>query len=482
MLLDIGMVMYAALLVLGLWRSLCYYQCCGVWLSFLNYVSLLYVVLVACAFYSVEEFYRYILEPVDSRLEEPVWEVPWLRPFVVFSPVAVCVTVLLSWLQAEAHVFEIRKQAGKDKHDRAVQIIALPAVFAVMVLAAMVPMVLLISGNASMDMLDKPLGIDMDDFLNGNMTNPFSAVQLQAARVHGKSDELWLHPLLNHSDDYADYLGSDSNGKPHESVVDVAAVVQGVQEGTQDVVDQNEYKKLEKAAMWRYETCFYVADLFEAWALYQFGRIMLDLIGESYDRRGTGEELRSSHAAVQSLVWLGTITFVLVCCAQTACSLLPYLHGGAVVEDRLQLIMTSFQVAGFFTSGAAIYNVFIVERAFHRQLAGCSPVLKFLSVKILVSLSFFQGGLIVMLQIASGLLPGMVQTFVRWVPVVGDILNFSQVQMHLFYPALILYECLFTALMHVWAWRSQEDWYTNGVQQVDETTSLLDSSQKEAKV
>merc|ERR1712187_770440 len=126
-------------------------------------------------------------------------------------------------------------------------------------------------------------------------------------------------------------------------------------------------------------------------------------------------------------------------------------------------ISSSFQVAGFFASGAAIYNIFIVERAYHTELEGCSPILKFLSVKILVSLAFFQRGVISCLQIASQLLPATVQHIVTYVPLAGDILNFSQVQMHLFYPALVLFECLLAALMHVWAWRSSEDWYSEDV-------------------
>jgi len=236
-------------------------------------------------------------------------------------------------------------------------------------------------------------------------------------------------------------------------------------------------------AMWRYETCFYVGDLFEAWALYQFGLLALDLIRESFKsklrseheaERHAGEELLKSLDAVSSLAWLGTMAFVVVCVGQTACSLSPYMVGISATE-RSDAIMTGFQVAGFIASSVALYNVFVVERNFHAHLSRSSPLLKFLSVKILVSLSFFQRGLLVLLQGGNKLMPHFVQRIVGYVPLFGDILNMTEVQLHLFYPALILYECFLTTLLHFWAWKPNELWYEekDGYLSDPERTPLL---------
>eukprot|EP00928_Gymnodinium_smaydae_P077976 TRINITY_DN6154_c0_g3_i1.p1 TRINITY_DN6154_c0_g3~~TRINITY_DN6154_c0_g3_i1.p1 ORF type:complete len:457 (-),score=84.64 TRINITY_DN6154_c0_g3_i1:317-1687(-) len=444
--LDVGMFMYAGLLVLAMWRCVCFYRCCGCWLSFLNYTSLLYVMLVAFLAYSCQRFYTIVRDPLDPEFQS-LWSIEWLRTFVIVAPGAVCATVVMSWFQAEAHVFEIRKRVGADFHDRAVQIIALPAVFGVMVMAAMVPIVELATGNVDSSVLMNPIGADLQAVFHDKMQSVIS-------RLHGDV--------------------SDVPSGSHSASAAAGAALRAVT-GAGNQTAQLAWRDLEQYSMWRYETCFYVADLFEAWALYQFGCLALDLIGASYKSSSASRELTASHSAVRSLSWLGTITFVLVCLAQTACSLWPYI-GGA--QEKQHMIMAAFQVAGFFASSVAIYNVFVVERAFHDQLAPCSPVLKFLSVKILVSLAFFQRGILVLLQACNQMLPSVAQRIVRYVPLLGDLLNLSEVQMHLFYPALILFECLLAALMHLWAWTASEEWYAVSEDfyvEASETTALLEN-------
>merc|ERR1719215_1361097 len=60
------------------------------------------------------------------------------------------------------------------------------------------------------------------------------------------------------------------------------------------------------------------------------------------------------------------------------------------------------------------------------------------------------------------MLPDFVQKIAAFVPVFGDVLKMSEVQLHLFYPSLILYECCLTAVLHFWAWSSVEPWYADG--------------------
>mmetsp|Transcript_68649 Transcript_68649/g.147051 ORF Transcript_68649/g.147051 Transcript_68649/m.147051 type:complete len:465 (-) Transcript_68649:39-1433(-) len=447
--LDLGMLMYAGLLVLAVWRSICFYRCCGLWLSFLSYASLLYVILVASLTYSLVCFYQLTqknLDPVAIPYAN-LWSISWLQPLVMGAPALVAVSLALGWVQSEGHVFEIHKDVGATRHDRAVQIIALPAVFGVMAVASMVPVYELVTGYTDPNMLINPLGLDARPGVAG-MTGSMGVVHYSNA-----SSFVASNPLA--------YTA--------------------------------QFEELKQLAFWRYETCFYVADLFEAWALYQFGILALELIGDSIAKKqktfsslaegevqvtAAMEDLVASHVAMTNLTWLGTSIFVLVCVVQTACSLYPYLAG--TVEGQAH-IMQHFQVAGFVASGAAIYNLLIVERAFHRHLEPASPLLKFLSVKILVSLSFFQRGLILVLQGCERLLPEVMRDIVKRVPLVGDIVNLTEVQMHLFYPSLILVECLLASVMHVWAWRSDEAWYADGYAG-SETTPLLSHSESKLDV
>lgn len=85
-----------------------------------------------------------------------LWSVRWLKSFVLVSPIVVCVTLALAWLLTESHMFEIHKRLAVVKHDRAIQIIALPAVFGVMALASMCPMLELLTGRISPAMLRSP--------------------------------------------------------------------------------------------------------------------------------------------------------------------------------------------------------------------------------------------------------------------------------------------------------------------------------------
>eukprot|EP00425_Heterocapsa_triquetra_P001513 CAMPEP_0195054798 /NCGR_PEP_ID=MMETSP0448-20130528/3613_1 /TAXON_ID=66468 /ORGANISM="Heterocapsa triquestra, Strain CCMP 448" /LENGTH=392 /DNA_ID=CAMNT_0040084351 /DNA_START=221 /DNA_END=1399 /DNA_ORIENTATION=+ len=388
-------------------------------------------------------FYNCIQQPLATDLDPSanIWSIGWLRPFVMAAPAAVCTTIVLNWFQTEGHVFEIHKDIGIVKHDRAVQIIALPAVFAVMAMASMVPILELVTNNINSEMLETPFGINVQDRVQ-HLFHPHGEAQLIDVSLPGNfSNQTHLR-----------------------------------------------WEPAKQVALWRYETCFFVGDLFEAWALYQFGKLSLELIKENFVKQAASDveveqraarDLLASHSAVTSLTWLGTITFVVVCVGQTACSLWPYIGGSTEGREN---IMLQFQVAGFVASGAAIYNVFIVERAYHEHLSHASPILKFLSVKILVSLSFFQRGLLVLMQTTNRLLPEVLQKIVRYVPLVGDLANMTEVQIHLFYPSLLMFECLLSAIMHLWAWNPREAWYNDDDVEESERQPLLGKKPEKPEV
>jgi len=322
-----------------------------------------------------------------------------------------------------------------------------------------------VTGNITSEMLDVPFGIDI-------------VVRLGAANPPPA--------LTQHAHDLGEFHLNGTTVAKLDMLRNFAPApapaVSGSFDHPQKEKSSMPWEDALSYAMWRYETCFYVGDLFEAWSLYQFGLLALELIRESFEsqeasedegKRFAAREMLASLSAVSSLAWLGTMAFVVVCVGQTACSLLPY-FGGQTKSESQELMMGGFQVAGFISSGVALYNVFVVERAFHGHLERSSPLLKFMSVKILVSLSFFQRGVLVALQQGNKILPDIVQKIVGYVPLFGDILNMTEVQLHLFYPALILYECFLTSCMHFWAWRANEDWYMHGSEiEDDERQPLL---------
>eukprot|EP00439_Symbiodinium_sp_Y106_P055474 s1058_g7.t1 len=161
------------------------------------------------------------------------------------------------------HVNEIRRGSGTLKHDRAVQIIALPAVFGC---TAMNALTKVFQGSA---------GFDMEDHLA-------SSSLLQLASVHPS--------------------------------------------GNTTAVDASQFYTAQV------ETCYQVGDLYEAWALYQFCKMTLEILKSSLehiakDRHKTDERrvvasgLLVAHKSLADIAYTGVIMFLVVCCAQAGWSL-----------------------------------------------------------------------------------------------------------------------------------------------------------------
>merc|ERR1719265_1122865 len=91
-------------------------------------------------------------------------------------------------------------------------------------------------------------------------------------------------------------------------------------------------------------------------------------------------------------------------------------------------------------SAAAVYNVHIVESTFQDQIESYRPFLKFMSVKLLVSFAFWQMWVLDLLKLVH-------------------IVDLDNTQLKLLHAALIIYECLLSAVLHCFAWRASEEWY-----------------------
>jgi len=218
----------------------------------------------------------------------------------------------------------------------------------------------------------------------------------------------------------------------------------------------------------RSETCFWVGDLYEAWALYQFGWLVLDVLDQTIiageespniETKSAAHGLRRSYGAVKRLAWLGVFSFLVVCVAEAGWSLWLLTFETSMTAKGFDQSMSKFVVAGFLASGVAIYNVFVVEEEYKDTMKSFHPRLKFFTVKILVTFAFMQRGIFKIWAWVGTLMPHGMRKWVDKTPFLGDVMNMPAAQFEMFYAALIITECFLVCMMHYWAWHSEEDWY-----------------------
>jgi hypothetical protein len=220
------------------------------------------------------------------------------------------------------------------------------------------------------------------------------------------------------------------------------------------------------------ETCLWIADLYEAWALYQFGLLTLELLGDVFEKKaidfekGTTETrseataLKRAHPSIFKLANLGIITFVLVSVLDVAVAIFYIVFGSNMPNfvSAFNSAQSAFDLSGFLASCTAIYSVYVVEHEFHDQLEEFCPFVKFLTVKILVSFAYGQQYFFEALQAIYSFCPA-IQPAIDHVPVLGTLVKFNNAEFYAFYSALLIIECFFIALMHLWAWHHDEEWY-----------------------
>lgn len=395
--LDAGLVLYIGLLYIWFWRWLTWWKHRKSNWIYGNYVFILFALVTVLLVYALVLFIHAALKDTGKQ----AWDTlpAWLRPMMIGAPAAAVLVLLLCVTQSLQHVNEIRQDRAIVKHDRAVQIIILPAVYGVMAMNSLARLYQLVTH----DEFDRNLGIG--------------------------------HGGKNASSHAAASLLSSSNA--------TAALT-----------------AREELFLSKSETCFWVGDLYEAWALYQFAKLTLELIQASVTRMSRSENaaerdkaaaLTVAHSAVESIAWLGVMLFFIVCVLQAGWSLylLTWTHLNSEDDWAGYMKRTSqFGAAGMVASAGAIYNVHIVESTFHSYFEGYRPLLKFITVKIIVSFAFFQKGIFSVLQAFQSTLPDAAQRLSNKVPLLGDILSFSEVEFGLFYDSLMLYECVLICLLH----------------------------------
>lgn len=393
-------VLYFGFLAVLLWRLCFPWQTGKTWKKWFNHFTLLYLLVTVLYLFELGQFINTARKDFRASAEystavydrahnktlhgvvlvngQREWPVYWLRVMVFCVPVVVPIIIVMTALQSKQHLQEIYQDSAQMQHDRVINILAMPAVYAVMAM----------SGLAR-----------IYDTVSQELINEESAV-----------------PLPN-------------------------------------------WNEIQSTSFAEYATCLYVGDLYEAWALYQFGKLSIDLLKDILPDRPYEEDTSSSHRplhglsiqAVSSSLWLGTGLFVIVNLVQAGWALYMWFFSDPAAHfDTFNLTLSQFSFAGMVASGGAIYNVYIVESTFGHFIKGFSPYLKFLSVKILVFFTFWQGPCLVVMD-AIG------------------ILHVTDVQLKLLQASLLVWECFFCACLHVIAWGSQEQWFPA----VDEKTPLL---------
>eukprot|EP00439_Symbiodinium_sp_Y106_P029693 s8058_g3.t1 len=218
----------------------------------------------------------------------------------------------------------------------------------------------------------------------------------------------------------------------------------------------------------RYGTNLELADLYEAWALYNFGRLCLMRV-----RRQIRQEIpllrrsltmpESEHAKLlifrdperflfrplEVTTGIGVKIFVYTCAVKSLFALTITFFADApfhinlseTVPWALQLL-PHMDGAAFMTSTIAILSLIAIEHGFHEilQLQGFAPVLKFLGVKALVTITCLQT-LVMGLVMQRGLL--------------------RSDEASLCYACLLCFEVLPLALLTAEAWKPRYagDWY-----------------------
>jgi len=381
-LIDAAVVLYCGFLVLFIWRWLIWWDGCGRNPCRFNYVTWGLVLITVILGY---DSYYFIEVAITDRGSSAWDSMPaWLRPWMMACPVICLATLMAAAFQSFQHVERIHSEKCRPptRHDRAIQIILLPAVYSIMAMSS--------------------------------MTRMYS------------------------------YVGSQKH--PYSS----------------------ENKEMLNRSLSRSETCFWVGDLYEAWALCQFGWLVLEVIDgkivEQEESRITAEVqaacgLRASHKLVSRLVWLGIMAFLVVCIAEAGWSLWLLTFDTSMSAEGFDASMSKFVVAGFLASGVAIYNVYLVQGSYAKQFESFNPWMKFITVKILVTFAFMQRGLFKIWAWSGTMMSSSLRKTVDKIPFFGEVIDMPAAQFEMFYASLIITECLLVGIAHYWAWNDAESWY-----------------------
>lgn len=203
-----------------------------------------------------------------------------------------------------------------------------------------------------------------------------------------------------------------------------------------------------------YKTNLSVADLYEAWALFQFAWLTLAVIRTESQRlfaKISDQRILSAASreqdSLEQLTVQGIYLFILGCLLEsiyylvtTTVEVVGQQHArnfAVQVHSMKEQVHFFFLGMGTIASSAAIGNVVTVELAYHELLVAFRPAAKFWSTKVLVSIAFLQ-------------------SLALYVPPLNGL---SVTEQLLFYASALCLECFLVSLLHWIAWAPEEPWY-----------------------
>eukprot|EP00927_Polykrikos_kofoidii_P007505 TRINITY_DN13083_c0_g1_i1.p1 TRINITY_DN13083_c0_g1~~TRINITY_DN13083_c0_g1_i1.p1 ORF type:complete len:587 (-),score=51.99 TRINITY_DN13083_c0_g1_i1:26-1786(-) len=207
-------------------------------------------------------------------------------------------------------------------------------------------------------------------------------------------------------------------------------------------------------AMQRSKAMFAAADLYEAWALYQFVALSLAEIEhvskemmracstwEGQNRDAVRSHIEHVGKAMSSLTTQGVLWFVFTCALSSMYDLVvantEFTAGHYTAPSWVKGYDDEVYAMGFIVSCIAIMNVVSVESSLHGCMKDFQCARKFLSTKIMVSVAFVQAG--------------VVNAFAVYYGMNDEVRS-------ILYATLICYEVLGLSVFHLYAWPEDEPW------------------------
>lgn len=225
--------------------------------------------------------------------------------------------------------------------------------------------------------------------------------------------------------------------------------------------DDELLKSDKDVAVAAFETCLQTGDVYEAFALYQFGVLTVMLLercfappprpkgsssstpAEIAEEMGMAGQAALSFTAVADVMWTGVFLFIILALMQSGWGIFLWIFKDLGNHwEEWEYSFDNFVYAGIIASGGAIYNVHAVEHTFGDFIEGYYAFLKFMSVKMIVFFSFWQSGVI-------------------WFLIEFGMCDLTLLQTKLLHATLLCYECLLVAAIHTFSWHVSEDWYCN---------------------
>jgi len=216
--------------------------------------------------------------------------------------------------------------------------------------------------------------------------------------------------------------------------------------------DKESYDEAKQLEMAYYETNYYVADLYEAIGLYSFSRLCVGSVRNVCMQGNWGETAQKLFVPLKKMTLFGVEafagTYAVIAIYHLTLSISESF--GYDICDKYPVVCTfdGYTVgAGFLASTLAIYNIISFEHNLEHYLKDFQPTWKFWGAKVLVSLAFMQNKIIITM-------------LVDWIK------YYSLTQGQLFYSSLMCIECVFVALLHMYAWNADAEWYRDPLWQI----------------